>query len=244
MHQHPSGAMTYYGGFQQPYPMMPMIPGHQMPFPGPYPPPNFHPMMAPNFSQYPYPYQPQSLIPPGSQPLSHYQQPFFHNRSTGHDQSIDPSGSSQQHSSSPDKKSKKKDHKHKASLHIATEQSEKFEQHRLDDGNRPISDIQLSEQQQSQNWSDADKKDYKSDKKKREAVDAREAEKEVKKKKDDKKKDDKKKEKRDKKAEQRAAVIIQSQFRKWKAQKDYAKVKKLKKVNQRFLQNQYEYKSS
>jgi hypothetical protein len=124
--------------------MMPMIPGHQMPFPGPYPPPNFHPMMAPNFPQYPYPYQPQSLIPPGTQPLSHSQQPFFHNRSTGHDQSIDPSGSSQQHSSSPDKKSKKKDHKHKTS-HIATEQSENFEHHRLDEGNHPISDIQLSE---------------------------------------------------------------------------------------------------
>ena len=55
-------------------------------------------------------------------------------------------------------------------------------------------------------------------------------------KKDDKKKDDKKKEKRDKKAELRAAVVIQSQFRRWKAQKDYAKVKKLKKVTQRFLQ--------
>ena len=54
----------------------------------------------------------------------------------------------------------------------------------------------------------------------------------------------KKEKKRDKKAEQRAVITIQSQFRKWKAQKEFAKVKKLKKVTQRFLQKSYEYKSS
>jgi hypothetical protein len=54
----------------------------------------------------------------------------------------------------------------------------------------------------------------------------------------------KKEKKRDKKAEQRAAITIQSQFRRWKAQREFAKVKKLKKVTQRFIQKSYEYKSS
>jgi hypothetical protein len=105
-----------------------MIPGHQFPFPGPYPPPNFHPMMAPNFPQYPYPYQ----------QFSHSQQPFYPNLSTGQDQPIDdPSGSSKH---SPDNKQKKKEHKHKTSR-IATEQSDNLETQYLDDGSRPVSDI-------------------------------------------------------------------------------------------------------